>query len=135
MTKAPPPGYHLEMGLWAVELVIFAIFAARCMPSLGGRSPWISSRLVLVFVSLIVPLSIAWMRLAQFRAHPSIPDVPHVQAKLGEIEDLFVAGTCIFSVMLVMHSLAWWVGRLAGHKTALSDKLPPSPHDPHPATH
>ncbi|WP_038171549.1 hypothetical protein [Verrucomicrobium sp. BvORR106] len=127
MTKAPPPGYHLEMGLWAMEMVIFAIFAARCMPSLGGRLPWMSSRLVLVFAAVIVPLSIAWMRLAQFRAHPSIPDVPHVQAKLGEIEDLFVAGTCIFTLMLVMHSLAWCVGRLARHKPTISDNLNPIP--------
>lgn len=135
MTKAPPPGYHLEMLLWAFEMVLFAVFAFRCMPSVGGRSAWVSSRLVMVFASVFVPLSIAWMRLAQFRARPSIPDVPHVQEKLWEIEVLFVSGACIFTVMIFMHTIACRAGKRAGHKPQLSNKLPPSPHDPHPATY
>lgn len=128
MTKTPPPGYHLEMGLWAVELVVFIVFAFACMPSFGRGKPWASGRLALVFGALVCPLSIAWMRLEQLYHRGSLPsDYAHMKEKLYEIEILFIAAAAITSVMLLMHSIAWLIGRCLRHKPTLSDNLNPIP--------
>ncbi|HSJ03458.1 MAG: hypothetical protein ACAI34_16545 [Verrucomicrobium sp.] len=127
MTQCPPPGYHLEMGLWAVELVVLVTFAVRCFRSLSRRQPWISSQLLLIFAAFSIPITIAWLRLDQLYQRPSFPDVEYARARLWEIQFMFILGAFKLTCMVLMHSIAWLVSPRSGHNPPLSDNLNPIP--------
>lgn len=128
MTQSPLPGYPLEMRLWAVELVVFIVFAVRCIPRFGRGQFWGAIQLAIICLAFLLPWYVACLRLEQLYEPRALPAKVHeVMSELRHIHDLHIAAAAIFTVMLLMHSISWLTGKCLRHKPTISDNLNPIP--------
>ncbi|MEI6535498.1 MAG: hypothetical protein WCN98_09180 [Verrucomicrobiaceae bacterium] len=97
-------------------LLVFAVFAWECMPSVNRTRSFCSTRLVLSFLALSLCAASSWLQLnGIMMPNKGINIHSDMHAVLHLAEARLTGGFIIFFVMTIIHSLLWLSQRKEVH--------------------
>lgn len=113
---------------WAfnVEIVIFGIFAWRCLRRPGRDAEWLSLRLYVAIVAAVPFLVAAWLNLDEL-SQLTADDLGNlwVKHRIVRIRDLIKSAFVFTLIMTGLHTALWLFRRKPRHKPTISDNLNP----------
>lgn len=128
MTANPTMVQRGETWAFNVEIVIFGIFAWRCLPRPGRDAAWLSLRLYLAMVAAVPFLVAAWLNLDEL-SQVATDELGNlwVKHRIVRIRDLIKSAFVFTLIMTGLHTALWLFRPKPRHKPTISHNLNPIP--------